>query len=452
MENMNQSQINKIKIIVSNYFELDINQTLSDSYPNINETESVIQDYSCKEYLSLVNKVFYQFQQELLDPFFKTLPHQYHFNNEFGAGDLHGDLSGLYTQIKTGNFSSSIKFLHRLVHYQAINGFWEKSKRKYFRQSEESVNNEKERILLVSSLLDKNSQILDELYKNLQVKQEELDDLVESRRSELDEIDSLLPTAQGNTAEISELNSDSRTALNDINDVFSQSVETRDKTKELYEAVLDEYNNIQKTLKAQSDRVDQQNEIFDDLKNSFTEKLTFVESKTSSFEERNQYLSDLIGREVGASLFETFKQRKNELKSSIQLWTRLVPLTTIVTILWIYFLFGNGDLATLEWQVILVNSLKALPAIGLLLFTVAQYTKERNFQEEYAFKSAVALTINAYAEQLSADDNKDQLIMESVTKIYNSPIPSINTKGDTKNLADTAKDLSNVAKSLIDNK
>ena len=85
-------------------------------------------------------------------------------------------------------------------------------------------------------------------------------------------------------------------------------------------------------------------------------------------------------------------------------------------------MFGDGDLAQLSWQVFLVNTFKALPAVGLLVFTISQYAKERNFQEEYAFKSAVALTINSYAEQLSDKASKDQLILDSVGKIYQSPM------------------------------
>ncbi|MFT5397066.1 MAG: hypothetical protein ACI85N_002283, partial [Gammaproteobacteria bacterium] len=147
-----------------------------------------------------------------------------------------------------------------------------------------------------------------------------------------------------------------------------------------------------------------------------------------------------------------FKQRKGELSTSISFWKWSVPITAIATIAWIFFLFGNGDLANLEWQVIFVNSLKALPAIGLLLFSISQYTKERNFQEEYAFKSAVALTVNAYADQLIVEENKDKLIMDSVNEIYKSPLSSKHKDAENKSLTGTAKELTEVAKSLLKSK
>ena len=178
-----------------------------------------------------------------------------------------------------------------------------------------------------------------------------------------------------------------------------------------------------------------------------------MEEKTTYFEERNSYLDDLIGREVGASLFETFKQRKAELNTSITFWKWCVPITALATIIWIFVLFGNGDLGALGWQVIFINSLKAIPAVGLLLFAISQYNKERNFQEEYAFKSAVALTVNSYADQINAESNKDKMIMESVGEIYKTPLSRKNNQAnEAKTLIGTARELTDVAKSLVDKK
>src|SRR6201999_2946260 len=56
------------------------------------------------------------------------------------------------------------------------------------------------------------------------------------------------------------------------------------------------------------------------LYTDFESKLKFVEGKYDYFSERNDYLDTLIGREVGASLFETFKQRKTELNKPIIFW------------------------------------------------------------------------------------------------------------------------------------
>lgn len=161
-------------------------------------------------------------------------------------------------------------------------------------------------------------------------------------------------------------------------------------------------------------------------------------------------MNDLIGREVGASLFETFKQRKGELAPSIEFWKWSVPITAIATIVWILILFGLNGAENMSLQTIIVDSIKALPAVGLLLFSISQYTKERNFQEEYAFKSAVALTINSYAEQLKHENNRDKLIMESVTEIYKTPLRSTHEKEKRENsYLLNIEEIKDSAKSLI---
>ena len=75
-----------------------------------------------------------------------------------------------------------------------------------------------------------------------------------------------------------------------------------------------------------------------------------------------------------------------------------------------------------------MSEIKSLPIMIVLLFTIKQYVRERTFQEEYAFKSAVSLTILAYSHQLKDEINKDKMIMDSVTNVYDSPIPKKNHK------------------------
>lgn len=450
---MNQAQRNKIQGHIDQYFQLDITDLLSRSFPDVDENQVVIGEYTTNEFHSLLNKVFSQFREELKDVYFKSLPLQYQFQNEFGGGDLNSDLGTVIAYIESNRFPNALAHLLRLIHYQAINGFWEKSKRKYFRTSEDSVNSEKERIELVSKQLAVSVEKLKGLLEEIEAGKEELEIFTNAKQKELSEIESLLTSARTHNTEIAQLHSSMTVTAEKVTSILNNSDEKKVEADEL----LVEFNVLLKQAKqslAEQDNVTTiQNKEYIALKSSFEKKLAVVEGKTEYFTERNNYLDDLIGREVGASLFETFKHRKEELSSGIGFWKWSVPISAVATILWIFFLFGSGDLNDLEWQVIFVNSLKALPAIGILLFAVSQYTKERNFQEEYAFKSAVALTINAYADQLLDGTNKDQLIMKSVKGMYTTPIhhKTTNTSNETS-LSETAKELMDVAKSIISSK
>jgi predicted nucleic acid-binding Zn-ribbon protein len=449
---MNQNQKNQVQAQIDQYFQSDIAKLIAASYPDLDEDTAVIGEYSLKEFLSISNKVFNQFKAELEGAYFKSLPFQYQFQNEFGGGELNGDLSNFNAFITSSKFPNAVQHLNRLAHYQAVNGFWEKSKRKYFRSTEDAVNDEKERIELVSKQLDLQTSTLQGLLKEIENSKDNLVQFTGSKKKELSEIESLLTASRNHNNEISDLHSTATSLSEKITSLLNASNTKKNDTDILHKESRAELKKLQGELEAQSEAITSQNSEYGVLKKSFEDKLSVVEDKFDFFSERNQYLDDLIGREVGASLFETFKQRKGELSTSISFWKWSVPITAIATIAWIFFLFGNGDLGNLEWQVIFVNSLKALPAIGLLLFSISQYTKERNFQEEYAFKSAVALTVNAYADQLIVEENKDKLIMDSVNEIYKSPLSSKHKDAESKSLTGTAKELTEVAKSLLKSK
>lgn len=99
-------------------------------------------------------------------------------------------------------------------------------------------------------------------------------------------------------------------------------------------------------------------------------------------------------------------------------------LTFIVVIAIFTNFFGRlGEIPkTYSWEIIVVNFIKTIPFFFLLYYAIAQYNKERNYQEEYAFKSATALTIKAYADILKTEENKDQLILRAVYNVYKNPI------------------------------
>ncbi|MCF2946857.1 hypothetical protein L0668_01970 [Paraglaciecola aquimarina] len=450
---MNQSQINQVKGHLEEFTSIDLADLIANSLGESPDLMSInIGEYTAKEYFSVVNKVFRQLSEEIDSSYAKTLPFQYNFHNEYGSGNLHQDLANLLNQIKTNNFRASIPQLNKLAHYQAVNGFWEKSKRKYFRSSESNVKDDQERINLVTKHMLKVSERLTRLIEEINEEKEGVNLFLKSKNSELSEIEALLNASRQHSNEINDLYTKSSTVEERITSTLENSEDKKNDIETIESESRKLLMELKSLLKDNNENTKSNNETYSKLVRAFEEKLSYVEEKKEYFEERNSYLDDLIEREVGASLFETFKQRKKELITSIGFWKWTVPITAVATIAWIFFLFGNGDLSDLAWQVIVVNSLKALPAIGILLFAISQYVKERNFQEEYAFKSAVALTINSYADQLNETTNKDKMIMDSVTQIYKSPIHQKTAIKDQNAITASAKELVETAKSIVPQK
>ena len=448
---MNQNQINQVKAVLETYFSLDVDQVFADTYKDQKDIENIrIGEFTAPELLSSMNKVFTQLKEEIDTTYAKSLPFQYHFQNEYGNGNLYADLNQIVAYIQAQQFTNIPPYLNRVIHYQAINGFWEKSKRKYFKPQEELLIKESERIKLVSKHLDSLITKSKSFFDSIQSKEQELDNFIKQKHSQLSEIESLLAAARQHSTEISELYSKSSALTEKTSSLSESSAEKEGAISELLAAINVQQNESKKITAKIKSTLDEYVEMLSTLNSDYETSLETVKSKTQYFEERNEYLNDLIGREVGASLFETFKQRKKELEPSVSFWKWSVPTMAVATIAWIFFLFGNGDISNMTLELFGINTLKTIPALFLLLFSISQYSKERHFQEEYAFKSAVALTVNAYADQLNEAANKDKLIMESVAEIYKTPIEPPKTKDkESKAAVETAKGLADVAKGLV---
>ncbi|MBC7451251.1 MAG: hypothetical protein H7259_07155, partial [Cytophagales bacterium] len=62
----------------------------------------------------------------------------------------------------------------------------------------------------------------------------------------------------------------------------------------------------------------------------------------------------------------------------------------------------------------------------LMGFVFSQYSKERNLQEEYAFKSAVAMSLTAYSGMLEKNDSEEnktrqEMLLKSIQQVYMQP-------------------------------
>jgi hydroxymethylpyrimidine/phosphomethylpyrimidine kinase len=458
---MNINQISDLETRISNIEQLDI-ETLVATIFSDQDIESVkIGQFSVPEYVSTVKRLLKQFNSEFTENG-HFLPFQYNYQNEFGNGNLQSDLQNLASQIgaKTqANLNSSVALINRLVYYQIANGFWDKSTRKIHKPNEIKIVELKDQLDFIAKQLKEYGGNYKNLIDELAIKKEELQNLVKQKNQELQQIANNLQTANSNTNQIAQLLNNSTSTNEKINGVLNQqnqNLDTQKKKGETQDAYFkkqsETFTNLETSLDEKIKEVE--NQIAD-----FKTQLEFVEGKREFFEERNNYLDELIGREVGASLFETFKQRKTELEKPVSKWLWIVIAMAVLTFGAILIIFTNalGILGDVPSEIstirLITNSIKTLPFFFLLFYAVAQYNKERNFQEEYAFKSAVALTIKAYSDIIKKDELKDELIVSSVSGIFKSPTiyKTKKTKEDNT-IMSTAKDLLNTALEVMKKK
>ncbi len=447
---MDKSQLEDVLQQIETVKSIDIPKVLSEVFGTQALESITIGQYTCDEYVSTLNRLLKQFLSELeINGLF--LPWQYNLGNEYGGGQLSSNLKDIYLDInkKThAGLNESARTLNQLISYQIVYGFWDKSTKKLHDPSELNIHALTDELQIKINFLNDSILQFNHEKGNIARERENLAKFIEQKNQELSQITANLNTSNSLTNQINQLHVQNATTTEKITGLLGQQTQNLEEQR-AKSSVQDAYFSSQK-------------ELFDELTKSlktkdktieeqiakFTSQLEFVEDKRSFFEERNNYLNELIGREVGASLFETFKQRKGELGKPVRNWLWIVIGMAVLSFVAILAMFTNGF--TLWGKIpdeftatlIITNSIKTIPFFFLLFYSISQYNKERNFQEEYSFKSAVALTIKAYADLIKDDSLKDNLIINSVNSVYKSPTIS-KTRNSKEDIAilDTAKEL-----------
>jgi hypothetical protein len=455
---MNQEQKQRVLAQLDPFWKLDIDKRIAEVYKDYTDLSSIaVGYYTVSELSQYSKKVISQLGQVLETPFSNILPFQYQFQNDFGNGNLGDDLTNMNALIEANNFADAVNVLTRLVYYQVVNGFWDKVLEKDDKKRFAHIVEMESKLNSVSEQLAKNIETNKTILETLKTEKENLELLVTTKKKELAEIEGLLPSARNNSDEINKLLNTSTATNESINGLLTQQ-ETKltDITKKFDEEKV-AYTTFQNDIKELKELFNTEIKASTKKNTDFDTVLLSVTEKSKTFEDRIAVLNELIGKEGAEKLFNTFNDRRNALDKPVSRWANIVFGTGIIALALIVGIFTNffglvGGLPTnVDWHYLLINSIKSLPVMIVLLFTIKQYVRERTFQEEYAFRSAIALTVQAYGD--IAGTKKEELIMKAITTIYSLP-SMMKEKSNSffgyrsKILTDTMKEMNETLKTL----
>jgi hypothetical protein len=256
--------------------------------------------------------------------------------------------------------------------------------------------------------------------------------------------------------------------LSSTNQTKSQIEETSSSISKIKSVIDKNLSEVQASIKSYTSQIDKHRKQIEETENKITED----EKRTSELIEANskeseklkklseeatniqKQLEKLLTPAIARDLQSTFKKRKVWLFRSTVVWLIITILLTIFLAIYIYNLFSNGEFS-FDLEKVIVAGIKLLPIITILYFSIRQFTKTRALEEEYAFKESIATSLMAYAEQIKGDANrKDQLIQETVNKLYESPTSSSKTLSTgSRTKADSyLKELIELVKEIKDSK
>lgn len=148
-------------------------------------------------------------------------------------------------------------------------------------------------------------------------------------------------------------------------------------------------------------------------------------------EELKLNVKTLITPAIAGSLSKSFTQRRNTIMINRYIWL-------VVSIVIGGFVFqGTSDFVNhisevlikskqetqpiALWPTIAIRSIVLLPLFVAFGFSFSQYRKEREYEEEYAHKAAVAASLPNYGDLAREQTVKDQIVTGATAVIFNSP-------------------------------
>lgn len=242
---------------------------------------------------------------------------------------------------------------------------------------------------------------------------------------------------------------------------IQQSNKTMAEAKNVVDNTVKEFFANQKIISNQIEEskklMDKANHELEDITKISKDCLKGVEDNLESTNKSVENIKRMMGYIADGTLNHSFNKRKQGINKNAVKWFWISVISFVLAIAWIVIVFTFLRTNTgCIWADILIGAIKSSIAVFAFGFALNEYGKERNLQEEYAFREAVAGTLTAYLEQLETCEKEEMknLLIETVEKLYTKPVISAKEykmmKIDTKDIADSIKPIVDVVKPVAE--
>jgi len=442
--NINQSQ--SCLTSIGELKKIDLANLIFKSYEGENDLNKIaFTKYTAAEFIKLFDKMLNQLDYELTSGLQLLLPNAENFNNDFSTIDISKHLPVFINYFDTGGFTNAETLLDRFIHYQIKNGFWNTSKIEVSKKEQSELNAQHKLISKNLESLNENMQMFENMRKDYNQVIESAENLVEEKNGELKQIVDKLTSADSNEKEVTRILAEvvnKNTEISGVLDNVKEKLSTVDTDiiayQESFDSIVTESDDLDTKLNTSLDKA--------------TANFKLSEDNAQFVADRKEEIERLTGMAADGALGSKFHDREKKLTDKVPFWRTSIIVVTVLAIAWVVVVFtclpAKFDN---EWVNLGVNLLKTTPVFILLGFVFKQYGKERNLEEEYAFKSAVAMTLTAYSNMLSQgdrddNDSKQKMLLASIENLYTQPKIHTERKGNmfsfnTKHLKETVESL-----------
>lgn len=406
---MNVQELNNIKLYIGKIEDFNIDQYIIDNFPHTPLENVMFGDYNSLEFKMIYKSVINRFKALIQSNLVLMLPTSYFPN---GSGNnLEGVLEDLVSSISDKENQGIFNGIRYIFEYCIQFGNWERNITYKPKISQENIESLAGKIELIQTKLEQENNKLIRLIEEYSKSKSELDYKIIQATEFYNTIKDKAKNANEYDTSIRSYLSSSEANKNTIETLKTNIATLEQKITENIENYKKRFNNVI----TQNERSLELIKEADDLQKKILSQ--------------KQEVENLIGAAADGSLGTHFRERKNQIQMNVITFIVLVIASLIATAAWVFIVFYGFDINNSDWVHFVINILRTSPAWFLVWWLISRYSKERKLQEEYAFKSAIAMTMREHSKLLkdtdSGDvDNRDSqqiMLLKAMDNIYSTP-------------------------------
>ncbi len=229
-----------------------------------------------------------------------------------------------------------------------------------------------------------------------------------------------------NSAAISKLKSDATISYAEFSTSVSEAMNPKNGIKPLVKTIQDSRDKAEELTSEISGIRDDSVKMRGDIESSRDDSQSMHETMTtvlSQSQDIREKIEKTYKIATDTGLAGSLSQRKGEITKQVYAWAFLAVVSFIATIIIISLLLPDLTKQNQSTTIITSKLFYISPTAIFTLFAITQYRNERRLLEEYAFKAAMANSLESYTELLGREFPKYRkevldFVLPVMTDIY----------------------------------
>lgn len=406
---MTKQELETIKDYLNELVKFDFDKYITDHFPNTSLANIMFRECNAIEFKKLYKSIIKRFETLIYSDIAIMLPIHYSCNESlYNIVEVIEDLKNY---LKRENNEYIFDEIEKVFNYYIQFGNWDKNLIYKPSFSQENIEKLADEIQLIQTKLNQENEQLKGLMNVYSELKKELDDKLAQANEFYKTIKQKSKSATDNDSLILS---------------YLSSAEANKNTIETLKT------NIANSEQKISNNIEDYRKQFEEVIANNTESLSLfkqAEELQKKILSQKDTVENLIGAAADGSLGTHFKERKNQIQMNVITFTVLVIASLVATTVWVCIIFYGFDINNSDWVHFVINVLRTSPAWFLVWWLISRYTKERKLQEEYAFKSAIAMTMREHSKLLKNTDSGDVdkrdsqqiMLLKALENIYKNP-------------------------------